>query len=215
MSKITLYWYWTTNPQKVRWALEEAKLPYELKKIDLARRGHHDADFKKINPRSKVPVAIIDGVKIIESSAILLTLTQRYGILWPKEPNLIAKGYELLFSESSSFSTTAGTFYYQLMITPRLGRSPDLNKLRSAKRRLTPLLDELEELLSDGRPFLLRELSIVDCAYGVWLPHINLSLHPMIAAWRTRLMERPAWRRAELRNNLTKIPSLDVDSIER
>ena len=89
MSKITLYWYWTTNPQKVRWALEESGLPYQLEKVDLARGAHFGADYKKINPRSRVPAAVIDGTLIVESNAILLTLANRYGVLWPEDPALI------------------------------------------------------------------------------------------------------------------------------
>ena len=38
----------------------------------------------------------------------------------------------------------------------------------------------LLSVLSHGRPFLLRDLSIVDCSYEVWLPHINLSEHPNV-----------------------------------
>ena len=35
--EIQLYWYWTTNPQKIRLVLEEWQLTYTCIKIDLAR----------------------------------------------------------------------------------------------------------------------------------------------------------------------------------
>ena len=49
---ITLYWYWTTNPQKIRLALEELKLSYTLQKIHLGYGEHRKNEYKKIHPRT-------------------------------------------------------------------------------------------------------------------------------------------------------------------
>lgn len=45
---ITLYWYWTTNPQKIRIALEEIGLEYTLKKIHLGYGDHLKKDLQPI-----------------------------------------------------------------------------------------------------------------------------------------------------------------------
>ena len=37
---LTLYWYWSFNPQKARLALEELELEYSLVTVDLGRGGH-------------------------------------------------------------------------------------------------------------------------------------------------------------------------------
>ena len=35
-----LFWFWSTNPQKIRLALEKLNLPYELLTIDLFMGEH-------------------------------------------------------------------------------------------------------------------------------------------------------------------------------
>lgn len=204
MSDIKLYWFWSTNPQKVRFALEEMKLPYILHKVDLARGEHKKADFLAINPRGQVPVLSIDEQLITESNAILLTLAIRYQKLWPTDPKEQSKAMEYLFLESGTFSSLAGTHYYNLVIRPRLGIQPNLKGIQKARQRLAPILDNLEAHFAQGYEYLLSEFSIVDCCYAVWLPHISLEEHPYLLDWRNRLMSRAGWNAAKLRSTITK-----------
>ena len=73
------------NPLKVALFLEEAGLEYEAIPIDTKRGDQHTADYRTINPNSKVP-AIIDGdITVFDSNAILLYLAEKTGQFLPKD----------------------------------------------------------------------------------------------------------------------------------
>ena len=204
MSDIHLYWFWSTNPQKVRFALEEMKLSYTLHKIDLGKKENQSSEYLSINPKGQVPALSIDGQLITESNAILLSLAMRFHRLWPSSPQEQSKAMELLFFESSTFSSLAGTHYSNLVIRPLIGAKPNKPAVLKAKSKLVPILDRFEEHFKKGHTYLTSTFSIVDCAYGVWLPHICLDAHPNVRAWRDRLMNKEGWNKAELRQTITK-----------
>lgn len=209
MSDIHLYWFWSTNPQKVRFALEEMNLPYMLHKINLGTKENQSPEYLAINPKGQVPSLSIDGQIITESNAILLSLATRFEKLWPSNPQEQSKGMELLFFESGTFSSLAGTHYYNLVVRSLLGVEPNRKAIHNAKNRLKPILDRFEKHFEQGHEYLLSSFSIVDCAYGVWLPHISLDDHPHLRLWRERLMNRESWTKSELRSQITKQLSME------
>lgn len=210
MSDIHLYWFWSTNPQKVRFALEEMKLPYTLHKINLGTKENQSPEYLSINPKGQVPALSIDGQVITESNAILLSLATRFGLLWPSGPQEQSKAMELLFFESGTFSSLAGTHYYNLVVRPLLGVQPNRKAIEKAKKRLIPILNRFEEHFSSN-DYLLSSFSIVDCSYAVWLPHISLENHPNVRAWRDRLMSKEGWKKSGLRNAITQqLPTEEI-----
>ena len=59
----TLYYSPGSCSLVVNCLLEELKVPFHLKKIDLAKDEHHGAEYRKLNPKGKVPaLATPDGV---------------------------------------------------------------------------------------------------------------------------------------------------------
>jgi len=71
---IQLYFHPSPNPLKIALYLEEAGEPYEVIPVD-TRKGEQHADaFKAINPNAKTPAMTDDGVRIFDSTAILLYL---------------------------------------------------------------------------------------------------------------------------------------------
>ena len=188
---IRLHWYWSTNPQKVRWALEELGLPYELHEVDLALGAQRETGFRAISPRGKVPALEIDGAALWDSNAILTYLGQREARLWPSEPGGLARALNLLYLEASAFQDLAGGHFYQRVVKPFMDREPDMDSIARASRRIQPLYDILEDHLRDG-PYLLGEFSLVDCSYGPWLPCLDLDERPLLLEWRDRLAGREA-----------------------
>ena len=201
-AKITLYWYWTTNPQKIRLALEEWSLPYSLVTVDLARGAQHDSRYTMLNPRGKVPTLTVGEAVLWESGAALMYLAQNYPQIWPKEPADQGQALSLLFMESAIFQRLAGTHYWQQVIQPRLGKTPNLDKIAVAAQQLQPIYQILSLQLAN-QDYLFGEMSVVDCAFAPWLPHLNLSDWPSLSAWRSRLMARSSWQASELRQKLT------------
>ena len=191
-----LYWFWSTNPQKLRMALEELGLPYEREVVDLASGVQKEAEYKAIHPRGKVP-ALVDGEAILwDSNAGLSYLGQKTRRLWPQDDKGLAEALSLLHFESAAFQDLAGGHFFNLVVLPRVGQKGDPARVAKAARKIQPMLDILEQRL-EGKDYLLGDFSLVDIAFAVWLPVIDLSAHNNRRNWRRRLMERPAWAACE------------------
>jgi glutathione S-transferase len=64
---------------RVIWLLEEMRLPYELRRVDLLAGVENDPEFLAINPAGFIP-ALVDGdVTMVESIAIMEYLMARHG----------------------------------------------------------------------------------------------------------------------------------------
>src|SRR5690606_8711936 len=71
---------------RVRWALEEAGLPYEEKLIG-GRPGEISREaYRAIQPFGQVPAIEEDGTVLFESGAIVLYLAERAPKLLPRDP---------------------------------------------------------------------------------------------------------------------------------
>ena len=90
---IELYTWSTPNGLKASIMLEEVGLPYRVHPIDIGKDHQFHSDFLAISPNNKIP-AIIDtdnGLRLMESGAILLYLAEKTGKLWP-HPDQMARG---------------------------------------------------------------------------------------------------------------------------
>ncbi|MGB0707898.1 MAG: glutathione S-transferase N-terminal domain-containing protein, partial [bacterium] len=75
---IELYYFPTPNGHKITIFLEETKLDYRIKPIDILKGDQFDSEFLKISPNNKMP-AIVDTepedgegpLSLFESGAIL------------------------------------------------------------------------------------------------------------------------------------------------
>jgi glutathione S-transferase len=68
-----------TRATLVQWVLEEGKIEYELRKIDIQNGEHRSAEFLAINPAGLVPVLITpDGEALYEAAALMLYLADRH-----------------------------------------------------------------------------------------------------------------------------------------
>src|SRR3954462_14962699 len=84
---------------RVRWALEEAKLPYRVQSVSFKERGpEHFAH----QPFGQVPWLTDGDLSIFESGAILLHLGERSEALMPSDPNGRDRVREWLFAALNS-----------------------------------------------------------------------------------------------------------------
>lgn len=68
-----------TRSTLVQWVLEEGKIEYELRKIDIQTGEHRSAEFLAINPAGLVPVLITpEGEALTEVAALMLYLAERH-----------------------------------------------------------------------------------------------------------------------------------------
>src|SRR6478736_9119396 len=85
---------------RVRWALEEAGLPYEEKLLGLGE--HKTAAHRALQPFGQVPVYEEDGLTLFESGAIVLHIAQRSPVLLPVDAAKRARAITWMFAALNS-----------------------------------------------------------------------------------------------------------------
>ena len=79
---------------RVVWLLEEMRLAYKLRLVDLMAGVENDPEFLAINPGGFVPARLDGNVTMVESIAIMQYLMARYGPTplapAPHDPALLA-----------------------------------------------------------------------------------------------------------------------------
>src|SRR5215468_9725894 len=85
---------------RVRWALEEAGLPYETR---LLEQGDQDKpDYRALQPFGQVPIFEEDGEVLFETGAIVLHIGERSETLLPKESMARARATQWLIAALNS-----------------------------------------------------------------------------------------------------------------
>src|SRR5207237_5124773 len=85
---------------RVRWALEEAGVPYEVRPASFAalKEPAHLAR----NPFGQIPTYEEDGLVLFESGAIVLHIAQRHGGLLPDAADARARAASWMFAAVST-----------------------------------------------------------------------------------------------------------------
>lgn len=194
---IDLYTWITPNGLKVAIALEEFGVPYRIHTIDITRGEQFAASYLDINPGGKIP-AIIDnetGIKLTESSAILLYLAEKTGTYLPHKGVLRVQTLEWLMWQTGGLGPTLGHAHH--FLTYHEGEAPFAEDLfRNDTRRLYGTLDAR---LAD-RPYLAGNYSIADMAAWPWVSRftrhkIDLNDYPHVKRWYLHIAEREAVQR--------------------
>jgi glutathione S-transferase len=85
---------------RVRWALEEAGLPYQTR---LLEQGDQDKpEYRALQPFGQVPLLEQDGLVMFESGAIVLHIGARSAALLPAEPAERARATQWLIAALNS-----------------------------------------------------------------------------------------------------------------
>jgi glutathione S-transferase len=85
---------------RVRWALEEAGLPYKTR---LLEQGDQDKpDYRALQPFGQVPILEEDGIVLFESGAIVLHIGERSETLLPKDADRRARAVQWLIAALNS-----------------------------------------------------------------------------------------------------------------
>jgi glutathione S-transferase len=200
----TLYHVPTSRSLRVLWALEEMGATVEVR--SLGTRPHlRGPEYLAINPAGTLP-ALVDGERTIyESLAICEYLAVRHGsdlVVAPDEPERPEFQQWLLYGEA--------TLQVPMSAMARIGRirnkTPEMQAGIDAVRAdfrysLSMRLKALEQRL-EGRDFLAAgRMTLADISVGYPLFNIGKGgfaslLGPRSAAYRERLLARPAFERA-------------------
>ena len=91
---------------RVRWALEEAGLPYEARLLALGE--HKKPAYRSLQPFGQVPIFQEDGVVLFESGAIVLHIGERSPALLPAEPEARAQVVTWMFAALNTVEPALG-----------------------------------------------------------------------------------------------------------
>src|SRR5258708_1203619 len=85
---------------RVRWALEEAGLPYKTRLLPQA--GQDKPDYRALQPFGQVPIFEEDGLVLFETGAIVLHIGERSATLLPQDRDARARARQWLIAALSS-----------------------------------------------------------------------------------------------------------------
>ena len=211
---IDLYTWATPNGRKVSILLEELGVPYEAHSIDLSKDEQFSKEFSKISPNNKIP-AIVDretGVEMMETGAIMLYLSNKYG-KFQCEGAEYWQMVEWLMWQMAGFGPMLGQVHHFVKYNKGKSEYSEKRYYNEAKRLYNVLEKQLE-----GRDFIAGEgkgsYSIADMSCWPWVSRfewqeIDLNLYPNIKDWYIRISNRPAVQKGySIPKFVTEIPKI-------
>ncbi|MCL5045132.1 MAG: glutathione S-transferase family protein [Deltaproteobacteria bacterium] len=184
--------------QKVRIALAEKSLNYELIEVDVTRGANRRPEFIRLNPFGRVPVLIDDETTVYDSTIVIEYLEDEY----PEPPLLPALNSSALRARARQFEDFADTSF-----TPQVGQlmaeqakaeaERDPTRIQRVQRGLENILNYINREL-EGQEFLAGPFSVADIAFAprlLVLKEMGFEAafnRPHVEGWIKRLSERAA-----------------------
>ncbi|CAN5309792.1 glutathione S-transferase family protein [soil metagenome] len=195
---IVLHHHPFSRAANVVWMLEEVGVSYELRWVDIMKGGQKSPELLAINPMGKLPTLVDGDVVVTESAAIALYLGDRYsyGKLSPKVDDP-ARGAYLRWSffapsvvEPGSLAKAAGWSY---------------KEGQAGWGGHDAMIAAMESAIAGKKYILGDTFSMADVVFGGTLRFMlafkMVDARESFASYAARLADRPAFQRAEARNN--------------
>lgn len=197
---LTLYHAQLTRSMRVKWALEELGIDYELKEIDFFSDQRNQPDFRAISPLGRLPVLVVDGTALFESGALVEWLIDIYG----NGKFAPARGTPAYGTYLQWMHWTEGTFgqptnelFDHTIGWPEEKRIPAV--LEHANQVAGECLDVLEARL-EGRDHIIDTFSGIDIMLQyplMFMKELNLlGERKNLRNYYDRLTQRPAFQKA-------------------
>ena len=180
---------------RVRWALEEAGLPYEERLIGPAEQKSRD--YRELQPFGQVPAYEEDGLTLFESGAIVLHIAERSAALLPAAAAARERARAWMFAALNTIEppiqnlAELDLFHGGEEWTRQ--RRPQV--VEAVRKRLTGLVDFLGD-----REYLEDRFTAADLLMTTVLRILRhtelLEEVPRLVAYRKRCEARPAFSRA-------------------
>jgi glutathione S-transferase len=181
---------------RVRWALEEAGLPYKTRLLEQGDQGK--PEYRVLQPFGQVPILEEDGFVLFESGAIVLHIGERSETLLPKEPDARARAMQWLIAALNSIEP----FVMNVALIDLFYANEEWAKLRRPgaaeflRMRLSALSNALgDKPYLDGGRFTAGDLMMTTVLRI--LKHTDIvTSDERLAAYVERCAARPAFKRA-------------------
>ena len=180
---------------RVRWALEEAGLSYQVKLLSFEEMKQ--PAYLASQPFGQIPAYEEDGLTLFESGAIILHIGDRHGGLWPSDPHGRARATAWMFAALNTVEPPI----LEREMPKYLERDESWYEARMPllDRRVNQRLLELSNRLSD-RTWLEGDFSAGDLLMVTVLRRLTgsglLELYPNLPPYIARAEARPAYQRA-------------------
>ncbi len=178
---------------RVRWALEEAGLPYRVESVPF--RDRKPAHFAN-QPFGQVPWLTDGDLSIFETGAILLHLAERSGALMPADPRGRSEVKEWLFAALNSVEM-ASLPWTMLQFMGDPGETPAWKFFDGFLKKHR--LPHMESVLA-GREWLAGSFSVADILMADVLRVVDrfevLADFPACRGYVARATARPAFAKA-------------------
>jgi len=199
-SGLRLYHAPRTRSVRVRWLLEEMKLPYTLETVAFGQRPAGDEAYADVHPLRKVPALADKGRVMFESVAIMQYIMGRYGPtdldVKPEEEDYGLFLQWLHFGESGLIMPVTLLLAHTVLL-PEKARSEVIAK--SAKADTVKALTMLAEHGLKDRDYLAgNRFTAADISVGYMLFLLKIikqmdDAPEAVKAYFARLTARPAW----------------------
>jgi glutathione S-transferase len=196
---ITLFHRPKSRSSRFIFLLEELEAPYEIRLVTIRNRdGTGSVDPANPHPHGKVPAICDDGAIVFESAAIALYLTDRF----PKN------GIGPRVDDRDRGAYLSWLAYYTGVLEPAFlskFMSWEVPRGTAGWVAVEEAMPAVMHRLSQG-PYLLGErFSAADILYGTTFAMFGQSplmpRSPLIEDYAARVTARPAYQRAQLREN--------------
>lgn len=199
------FYYHPLSPlaRRVWLALLEKKLDFESVVVNLDRGEQFKPEFLSLSPFHHVPAIVDDGLRVIESLAILDYLECKY-----PQPSLLPQNPQALARVKMAQMVTNSELGAQVI--PLVFGDVDTSSKRSATKHLKRVCRFMSELLAEDTFFGGTQFTIGDVVAGNGLVLVDklgfdLDRFPNLAKYRDRLMSRTAWQQVQPSNEDLKV----------
>lgn len=180
---------------RVRWALEEAGLPYEVRLVSL--RAMKEAAHLALHPFGQIPTYEEGDLALFETGSIVLHIAERHSGLFPADANARARAITWMFA---ALNTVEPPILELVTVKLVEGDRPwKAERLPLVEDRVRARLNQLAARLGDGDwldgGFSAGDLLMVSVLLRL-RPSGLLNEFPSLAAYVARGEARPAYQRA-------------------
>ena len=192
---IDFYTWSTPNGRKVSIMLEECKLDYNIIPINIIKDEQFEEKFLNISPNNKIP-AIYDhetNISMMESGSILLYLSEKTGVFFPKNDTDRWKRDEWLMFQMASLGPMLGQVHHFIKFNAGKSAYAEERYYNEAMR----IYGVLDKRLGESQFVAGKDYGIVDISIWPWISryewqNIDLNKFSNILRWYKEIASREA-----------------------
>ena len=204
---LTVWGVGTSRTMRAHWMLLELGLEYECHPIQSRTGETHTDEFKRLNPRHKIPVLRHGSLVLTESAAILQYLSETFAnspeVYVPHDAESRARLNEWCYFIMSELD--AGSLYVVRRhdgLKQIYGEAPAA--VESAKNYFLHNVEAMASQIGNENLYLFSDrLSVADILLMTcldWAVSCGISLPETVAHYRRRVALRPAYQAALKKN---------------